>query len=1142
MFKTLMTSRRFAPLFWCQFFSALNDNFLKTALGLLVLYKLGADHGAALVTLATAVFMAPFFLFSALGGEIADKHDKARVADRIKLVEVGVAMIAGLGFILSSVPVLFLALGLYGVIGALFGPIKYGILPDQLTTEELTAGNALVEGGTFLAILGGAVAAGYAIGEGLQPISIAAAAVALAVACWLSARAIPSTKPGAPDLAITKNFLASTFRQLGELKADSRLWVGGQVVSWFWVVGAVAISLLPTLIKQQIGGSEGVVTLATVAFTVGIGLGSFVAARASHHRPNLALVPVGAVLMAVFSAKLGFLAWTATPPPHVIGPWEFISNISGWPLLIGLTGLAFAGGLYIVPAFAAVQAWAPPQHRARSVAAVNILNAAYMTVAGIAVAVLQAHGVNPAALFGLIGLASLLVAGLVMYAWGRDGLQDVARFLFQTFLRLEVKGLENLPAAGERTIIAPNHVSLLDGPIMHAVLPGHASFAIDTSMAEKWWVKPFVKVINAFTLDPTKPLATRAMVNVVKSGKTVVIFPEGRLTVTGGLMKVYDGTAMIADKADAWVVPVRIEGPERSWFSYMRPTQIRKAWFPKTTVTILPARKLSLPETLKGKARRQAAGAKLQDIMIDTAVETARIDQTLFSALVEASRTRATGKSPAVEDPLGTRLSYGKLILGAQVLAEKLEPLTTEGKSVGVLLPNSAGVAVTFFALQAIGRVPAMINFTAGAQNVAAACRAAEADVLLTSRAFVEKGRLEALIEKLTAEGIVVHYLEDIRAKIGMADKLRALLRGSRARVERQPNDPAVVLFTSGSEGTPKGVVLSHRNLLANAAQCLARVAADGEDKVFNVLPVFHSFGLTGGMIMPLTGGIPLYLYPSPLHYRIVPELIYQTNATILFGTDTFLSGYARTAHSYDFHNVRLIMAGAEAVKDRTRQTYMERFGVRILEGYGVTETAPVLALNTPLANRPGTVGRLSPLMKARLEPVPGIEEGGRLYVSGPNVMLGYYRAENPGVLEPPANGWHDTGDIVTIDADGYIRIKGRAKRFAKIAGEMVSLAAVEAMAAALWPQSQSVVVALPDQRKGERLVMVTDNAKATRADFMRHARLKGATELSVPADVLIVDKVPLLGTGKTDYQAATALARDRTVAKAEPAQIEAAE
>jgi acyl-[acyl-carrier-protein]-phospholipid O-acyltransferase/long-chain-fatty-acid--[acyl-carrier-protein] ligase len=956
-------------------------------------------------------------------------------------------------------------------------------------------------------------------------------AMTLAVACWLSARVIPATTPGAPDLVITKNPLVSTFRVLGELRADRRLWIGGHIVSWFWLVGAVALSLLPALIKDRLGGTEGVVTLATVAFTIGIAAGSLAAARASHHRPNLALVPVGAVLMGVFAAQLAFLSWTAAPPDTLIGPWTLLTGLSGWPLLVGLTGLAFAGGLYIVPSFAAVQSWAEPDRRARSVAAVNILNALYMTLSGLAVAVLQAEGVGLGALLLGLGVGNLVVAGLVLWAWGRDGIQDVARFIFQVFLRLEVKGLENLPKPGERTIITPNHVSLLDGPLMHAILPGHAAFAIDTGMAEKSWVKPFLKVIKAFTLDPTKPLATRALVNLVKSGETVVIFPEGRLTVTGGLMKVYDGTAMIADKADAWIVPVRIEGPERSGFSYMRPTQIRKAWFPKTTITILKPRKLALDGALKGKARRQAAGARLQDIMVDTAVETARIDQTLFAALAEAKRSRATGKRPAVEDPLGTRLSYGKLILGAQALGDQLEPLAREGQAVGVLLPNSSGVAVTFFALQAIGRVPAMINFTAGPQNVIAACRAAEVKVVLTSHAFIEKGRLGDLIKQLQAAGVEVHYLEDIRERIGLADKLRALLRGARPPVERQPNDPAVVLFTSGSEGTPKGVVLSHRNLLANAAQCLTRVAADGEDKVFNVLPVFHSFGLTGGMIMPLVGGIPVYLYPSPLHYRIVPELAYQTNATILFGTDTFLSGYARTAHPYDFHNLRFIMAGAEAVKERTRQVYMEKFGVRILEGYGVTETAPVLAMNTPLANRPGTVGRLSPLMRARLEPVPGIEDGGRLSVAGPNVMLGYYRAERPGVLEPPVDGWHDTGDIVTIDADGYIRIKGRAKRFAKIGGEMVSLAAVEAMAAELWPQALSVVVSLPDTRKGERLVLVTQQAGADRGQLLRHARLKGATELTVPADVLVVERVPLLGSGKPDFQATTQLAREKLTA-----------
>jgi acyl-[acyl-carrier-protein]-phospholipid O-acyltransferase / long-chain-fatty-acid--[acyl-carrier-protein] ligase len=650
-------------------------------------------------------------------------------------------------------------------------------------------------------------------------------------------------------------------------------------------------------------------------------------------------------------------------------------------------------------------------------------------------------------------------------------------------------------------------------------------------VAQGWWVKPFLRAVKPYTIDPTRPLAMRQLVNGVKQGETLVIFPEGRVTVTGGLMKVYDGAAMIADKADAWIVPVRIEGMDRTVWSYLSKGQIRKAWFPKVWVTILPPRKRSIDTALKGRARRRAASAVLQDIMVDASVQAARIDVTLFEALAESRTTRDT-KKPIVIDALGVKLSYTKLILAAQVLGRKLALLAPAGGSVGVMLPNSAGVAVTFYALQTIGRVPAMINFTAGARNVLATCKAAKVEVLLTSKAFVERARLGDLIDRLSG-AVRVIYLEDVRASITFVDKGWGLLQGSRPQVKRNCNEPAAILFTSGSEGTPKGVVLSHRNILANASQSGTRVAADGNDKLFNVLPVFHSFGLTAGLVMPLAGGVPVFLYPSPLHYRLVPELVYGSNATILFGTDTFLNGYARAAHAYDFHRVRLILAGAEAVQQRTRDIYMEKFGVRILEGYGATEAAPVLAINTPLANKTGTVGRLAPLMEARLEPVPGIAEGGRLHVRGPNVMLGYYLAENPGVLEPPPDGWHDTGDIVTIDAEGFITIRGRAKRFAKVAGEMVSLAAVEALATELWPNAPSAVVALPDPRKGERLVLLTTQLGAMREPLMRHAKAKGASELMVPADVVIVDSIPMLGSGKPDYVAATELAKERVGAKA---------
>jgi acyl-[acyl-carrier-protein]-phospholipid O-acyltransferase/long-chain-fatty-acid--[acyl-carrier-protein] ligase len=445
------------------------------------------------------------------------------------------------------------------------------------------------------------------------------------------------------------------------------------------------------------------------------------------------------------------------------------------------------------------------------------------------------------------------------------------------------------------------------------------------------------------------------------------------------------------------------------------------------------------------------------------------------------------------------------------------------------LLPGLA--AVTLLALLSNGRVPAMINFTAGAANILAACTAAEVSTIVTSRAFIEKGKLDALVAALSAAVRIV-YLEDVRAAVAFADKVRGLRGWRKPLAPRRPDDPAAILFTSGSEGTPKGVVLSHRNMLANAAQAAARIDFGRKDTVFNVLPVFHSFGLTIGLVLPLVSGVRIYLYPSPLHYRIVPELVYGSNATILFGTDTFLAGYARAAHSYDFRSLRYVLAGAEPVKEATRRTYMEKFGLRILEGYGVTETAPVLAINTPMFNRFGTVGRLMPGMEARLEPVPGVEEGGRLFVRGPNVMLGYLRADRPGVLEPPPEGWHDTGDIVSVDDQGFITIKGRAKRFAKVGGEMVSLAAVEMLASELWPDALSAVASVPDLRKGERLILFTQQQGATRSEFMAFARSKGASELMVPAEVVVMEKLPLLGSGKIDNVSLTNLARERAAAK----------
>jgi acyl-[acyl-carrier-protein]-phospholipid O-acyltransferase/long-chain-fatty-acid--[acyl-carrier-protein] ligase len=502
--------------------------------------------------------------------------------------------------------------------------------------------------------------------------------------------------------------------------------------------------------------------------------------------------------------------------------------------------------------------------------------------------------------------------------------------------------------------------------------------------------------------------------------------------------------------------------------------------------------------------------------------DTSHTDETLFLALLEARHINGRD-APIVEDVKREPLRYGRLVTGALALARPLSAITARGEAVGLLMPNVTSVVVAFFALQAKGRVPAMLNYTAGLTSLRAACTAANIRTIVTARAFVDQAKLGETIAALEGDGRRIVWLEDVAAGIGGFAKLRALIAsqmaGRRHRALRiSPDDPGVILFTSGSEGLPKGVVLTHRNLLSNCRQLAARIDFNSADIVLNALPVFHSFGLTGGTLLPIFHGVKTLLYPSPLHYRIVPALAYDANATILFGTDTFLAGYARMGHSYDFYSVRYIFAGAERVRDETRKIYAEKFGLRILEGYGATEASPVIAVNTPMHFRAGTVGRLLPGMEARLEDIPGITEGGRLFIRGPNIMAGYMKADAPGVLQPTEGGWHDTGDIVTIDDEGFITIRGRAKRFAKIGGEMVSLPAVEGYAAAVWPGAEHAVVTRPDARKGEQLVLFTTAPGADYGDLQAWGRAHGVTELAIPRDIRKVEVLPVLGTGKLDY------------------------
>jgi acyl-[acyl-carrier-protein]-phospholipid O-acyltransferase/long-chain-fatty-acid--[acyl-carrier-protein] ligase len=497
-----------------------------------------------------------------------------------------------------------------------------------------------------------------------------------------------------------------------------------------------------------------------------------------------------------------------------------------------------------------------------------------------------------------------------------------------------------------------------------------------------------------------------------------------------------------------------------------------------------------------------------------------RVQTSLFDALIDASQTYGA-KKPILEDQERNPLTYRDMIRAAFALGRKIAGMTKPGERVGVMLPASAGGVVTFFALHAFGRTPTMLNFTAGIRNLKAACELAGVRRVLTSHRFVEQGKLHDLIDAL--EGLTtVTYLEEVRESIGLQDKLFAAAAGAfpkRFRTATKPSDPGVILFTSGSFGAPRGVVLTQANLVANVRQIATHIALDPDWVFFNPLPIFHVFGLTGGVLLPLLTGMKAFEYPSPLHTKQIPPLVKDSNASVLLATDTFVNQYARAAQPGELSGLKFVVCGAEKVRDETHNLVAERFGpIPLLEGYGATEAAPVIAVNKPEDNRRGTVGGLLPGIETRLEPVEGIPGGGKLYVRGPNVMAGYLQPG--GGIEPPVDGWHDTGDVVSISDDDWIKILGRVKRFAKVGGEMVSLTAAEDLASAVWPDCRHAVVALPDPKKGERLILVTDKRDAEAAPLLAHAQDIGAPEIAVPRKIIRVPEIPVLGTGKTDYVA----------------------
>jgi len=680
---------------------------------------------------------------------------------------------------------------------------------------------------------------------------------------------------------------------------------------------------------------------------------------------------------------------------------------------------------------------------------------------------------------------------------------SVLRFICKILFRVEVHGLEHVPEEDQLLIVA-NHESFLDGLLLGLFIPKKATFVVHTGVLKKRLFRLFLGLTPHLAVDPHSPYAMKRVIKRLKAGENVVIFPEGRITLTGALMKVYDGPGFVAAKTGTRILPVRVEGAAQSYFGRLSDKHPRR-FFPKVSLTVLPPTSINIEEPADGawlsaRQRRKIAGEGMRSIMQEMLIRSQR-ERSIFETFLETIDKH--GKhTKIIEDMNEVEETYQVLLKKSLALGRIVNKVSEPAENIAVLMPNVTNTVALILGMTAFNRIPALLNYTAGTSGMQNACVAANIKTVITSHKFIQSAKLGSVVADLKDLNIL--YLEDLRTHFSLADKAWLMAY-------------AVILFTSGSEGKPKGVVHSHKSILANTNQVMATYDLTPEDKFMMVLPLFHAFGFTGTLVSILNG-VKTLIFPSPLLYKAIPELIYDRGCTVLFSTSTFLSNYAKFAHPYDFYKLRIVLAGAEKLNDEVRKVYSEKFGIRILEAYGATECAPGISANSFMANANGSVGQPLPGMEYKIEPVPGIESGGLLHVKGDNIMLGYNLYDNPGVLVPPEDGWYNTGDIVEIDAQGFIYIKGRVKRFAKIAGEMVSLEVVEKIANTAAPEHQHAASTQEDAQRGENIILFTTDKALKREDLKVVAKNLGSPEIAVARKIIPVEEIPLLGTGKTDY------------------------
>lgn len=1139
----LSKNGNFLSFFSVKILGAFNDSFIQAGFLAFVTSALLSNsdtHSQNMVFLATGLFMIPVFLFSTMAGEVSDKYDKARLLKCIKLFEIGIAILISASYLLKSEAGMLAGMFFAGLEAAFFTPVRLSIIPFITGKGQLIQANSALESGSYIFKFAGTLA-GIVAGATINPYFPLILLLLSSLGFFFASR-MPSQKPADPESRVDLFFIRSAFANLKYVKYSRPVCLSLIGLAGAWCITVTFMVQLSQIAKNVYEGGIGQEILNPLflgPFCLGIGAGAIAASRVYKKEPLNAFLPLSAVIEALLMTDFAFLLWMRSPLTAPVADaatfdnglaliTSYLGTFEGLHLVACIFLITFFAAMFIVPVTACLQEVSPDENRSRIMSANNITAAIFTVIASLTgmLCTFAAGAHNGMVLMAVITAGVCILGSLITVAiLPIPIVRSLARKFLSVVYHAKCQGLENFEAVkGKRCVVIANHTSFLDGMLIWAYLHDGLSYAVDTSIASKWYFRLFLALApRYYTINTQSPMALRSMIREIDNGHMPVIFPEGRITTTGTLMKIYSGSAVVADKGHALVLPVIIDGSQYSIFSRFGQRFHRRPRS-RIVVNVMEPYEFSIPDEYRGRARKEKAADIMYDLMAEMKVKASVITgNTIFASFIDAMKTAGLRKV-ILEDHNRKPITNAGLFIRAMTLGRYFRDHEPE-KSVGLLLPNSAASVVVFMALHAANKLPCMLNFSVGAKNLTACCDTVPLRTVYTSRTFINAG-FQALDQALRDHSIAVKYLEDLAPEIGLGTKIAAMLDLIRpftsyfrlAGGKEKSDTPAVVLFTSGSEGLPKGVVLSHRNIETNIVQLQAVLPFGMLDSVFNSMPMFHSFGLTAGTMLPLLSGMKVFMYPSPLHYKNVPLLVYETNSTAIFGTDTFLKGYGEYAHPYDMYSVRFAVSGGEKLKEDTVALWNDKFGIRILEGYGATETAPVISVNTNMFYRRNTAGRPLPGIRTRLEEVPGIASGGRLWVQGDNVMMGYLRADTPGIIDAPRHSWYDTGDIAEIDEKGFIHIKGRAKRFAKVAGEMISLTQVEAVLARLYPETPLAVVAVPDDRKGEQLMLLTSGQNAGKAEIRERFRSEGISELAVPKYIETGETIPLNGTGKIDY------------------------